>query len=82
MIQSKHTSGHKRGSVGISLGCECGWRSATWFGKGALKGANAEWQTHIENHRAIAKATGGEVDDPVCQCVEPGCAVCDVDGEP
>lgn len=30
--------------------------------------------------RAIAHAKG-EVDDPACQCVEPGCPICDCDGE-
>jgi len=33
---------------GASVSCACGWRSATWFGKGARANAYAEWRSHLE----------------------------------
>lgn len=43
-------AGHKRANVsyGVSVTCECGWGSATHYGKGASGQAHAEWRGHVE----------------------------------
>lgn len=33
-------------SYGVACTCSCGWRSATWFGKGAKASAAGEWHSH------------------------------------
>ncbi len=51
--RSKPTPNHKFGgvSIGAQTSCECGWRSAVWFGKGAQHNARTEWHIHIDNHK-------------------------------
>lgn len=41
---------HKRASVsyGVCVSCTCGWRSSTWYGKGASAYAHGELHGHVE----------------------------------
>lgn len=34
-------------SFGVAVNCSCGWRSNTWYGKGAQKEASHEWRWHL-----------------------------------
>lgn len=49
-MSAKHTPGptpgHKFGKFSVSTHCECGWKSAGYFGKGARSGAMDEWRGH------------------------------------
>lgn len=49
MAGRKTVAGHRFGGMnfGVSASCECGWRSAMWFGKGARTAACDEWNEHI-----------------------------------
>lgn len=53
MGATKPLAGHKRERVsyGVDVTCECGWRSGTYFGKGASSFAHQEWRMHIDAHR-------------------------------
>lgn len=52
--RSKPTPGHKfQGSqMGFTSSCECGWTSATFFGKGARSEAVSDWQSHVARHKS------------------------------
>lgn len=56
MAKIKPMAGHKRDSVsfGVGVTCECGWRSNTYFGKGAAAEAHGEWHMHVDAHRRAA----------------------------
>ena len=47
-MKKKPMKGHKLASYsyGVAVNCECGWRSATWYGKGARGNALGEWEWH------------------------------------
>ena len=55
--RSKPVAGHKFGGVSFCFqtSCECGWRSATWIGKGGQASAIAEWHQHLERHKREAE---------------------------
>jgi hypothetical protein len=48
--KARKIPGHKRASVsyGVSVTCECGWRSATFYGKGANREAHTDWRIHVD----------------------------------
>jgi hypothetical protein len=48
----KPTPGHKcqGANFGVRVSCQCGWRSATWYGQGARSNAYGEWQGHVAQH--------------------------------
>lgn len=50
MSRQKPVPGHKLASYsyGVSVRCECGWRSATAYGKGARSEAAKLWRSHRE----------------------------------
>ncbi|MBM3564264.1 MAG: hypothetical protein FJX48_14275 [Alphaproteobacteria bacterium] len=52
---SKPIPNHKLASVsyGVTVACECGWRSSTWYGKGARSSAFAEFNGHRHDPRTI-----------------------------
>ena len=60
MAKEKPLKGHKLASFsfGVSVSCECGWRSGTWFGKGGRGSALGEWYSHKDRCAAEAKALG------------------------
>lgn len=56
MAREKAVAGHKcLGAVlGVETRCECGWRSCTWYGKGARSNAYGEWRMHVDSHQREA----------------------------
>jgi len=56
--REKPMPGHKLAgtSFGVSVRCECGWRSGTWFGKGARGQALTEWRMHQDKVTPACKA--------------------------
>ncbi len=56
MTKVKPVQGHKRShmSFGVSVSCQCGWTSVTFYGKGARSEANGEWQSHANKFRCDA----------------------------
>lgn len=50
--EGRKVKGHKRAKVnrGVEVVCECGWRSAMWFGKGAMTQAHGEYHMHLDSH--------------------------------
>lgn len=46
--------GHKF-QAGVTPTCQCGWKGATFFGKGARTQATCDWQSHVSRHVEGAK---------------------------
>lgn len=59
--KAKPLKGHKLAnySFGVAVNCECGWRSGTWFGKGARGSALGEWHSHKD--RCAAEQNNGSL---------------------
>lgn len=53
------TPGHKCAGalLGVCVQCECGWSSATWYGKGSRSSAYGEWRGHVEKCTTPKKAS-------------------------
>ena len=56
--KKKPMDGHRLAytSFGVAVGCECGWRSNTWFGESAKRNAIGEWESHKEQCASEGKA--------------------------
>lgn len=54
--REKSPSGHKlaRTNFGVSVRCQCGWSSTTYYGKGARGQALIEWRMHQDGVRSEA----------------------------
>ena len=55
---TKPLDGHKISQVsyGVSVTCECGWRSDTHYGNGARASADNEWRSHKTTHQWMDSA--------------------------
>ena len=56
--RGKPMPGHKLAStsIGVSVRCECGWRSETVYGRGARQDALKQWRNHQDHSTPACKA--------------------------